>query len=69
MLITSEKPHWLRVDFNKWSHRQQDYLSHLSLDKKEKPRNIMADYLREYEHLQKEEFGYIRGLHNSLTAS
>lgn len=34
------------------------------MEEQEKPRDIMEDYSKEYERLQKEEIGYIKGKYN-----
>uniref|UniRef100_A0A1A9VZR8 Very-long-chain (3R)-3-hydroxyacyl-CoA dehydratase n=1 Tax=Glossina brevipalpis TaxID=37001 RepID=A0A1A9VZR8_9MUSC len=52
LVATPQKPHWLKIDFDRW--RTEDD----ALD--EKPRDIRKDYYREYERLQKEEIGYIK---------
>lgn len=52
LVATPQKPHWLKIDFDRW-HIEDDTLD-------EKPRDIRQDYYREYERLQKEEIGYIK---------
>lgn len=54
LVATPQKPHWLKVDFDRWL-TEDDVLED------EKPRNVIEDYSKEYDRLQKEEIGYIKG--------
>ncbi|XP_055383922.1 very-long-chain (3R)-3-hydroxyacyl-CoA dehydratase [Condylostylus longicornis] len=47
------KPHWLRIDFDKWKTEDD-------IDLEEPIRNIMQDYPNTYKELQRQEFGYIK---------
>lgn len=50
--ITSQpqKPQWLKIDFDRW-RSDEDF-------EEEESRNVMTDYPRMYEQLEKEELGY-----------
>lgn len=48
-----QKPAWLKVDFDKWKSEED-------IDDEE-VRDIREDYPGIYEHLQKQEMGYIKG--------
>lgn len=48
-----QKPHWLRVDFDRW-HSEED-------NEEPEPRNVMTDYPGMYDKLQMEEYGYRKG--------
>lgn len=52
LVATPQKPHWLKVDFDRWQTED---------DVDEQPRDVLDDYSKEYDRLQKEEFGYIKG--------
>ncbi|TMW44762.1 hypothetical protein DOY81_010158, partial [Sarcophaga bullata] len=51
LVATPQKPHWLKVDFDRWQTED---------DVDEQPRDVLDDYSKEYDRLQKEEFGYIK---------
>lgn len=53
LVATPQKPHWLKVDFDRW-RTEDDVLDD------EKPRDVIEDYSKEYDRLQKEEIGYIK---------
>ncbi|XP_030377866.1 very-long-chain (3R)-3-hydroxyacyl-CoA dehydratase 3 [Scaptodrosophila lebanonensis] len=53
LVATPQKPHWLKVDFDRW--RTED-----DADLDEKPRDVMKDYEKQYEQLQKQELGYVK---------
>ncbi|XP_073821165.1 3-hydroxyacyl-CoA dehydratase 2 [Musca autumnalis] len=53
LFATPQKPHWLKIDFDRWQTEDDDL-------GEEKPRNVQEDYAQEYERLQKEEIGYIK---------
>jgi len=54
LVATPQKPHWLKVDFDRW--RTED-----DAEVEEKPRDVRQDYEKEYAELQKRELGYIKG--------
>lgn len=54
LIATPQKPHWLRIDFDRW--RSED-----DGDKNEAVRDVREDYIEEYNKLQKQEIGYVRG--------
>lgn len=54
LVATPQKPQWLKVDFDKW-------LTEDDILEDEKPRDVIEDYSKEYDRLQKEEIGYIKG--------
>ncbi|XP_017011742.2 very-long-chain (3R)-3-hydroxyacyl-CoA dehydratase 3 [Drosophila takahashii] len=53
LVATPQKPHWLKVDFDRW--RTED-----DGEVEEKPRDVRQDYEKEYAELQKRELGYIK---------
>ncbi|KAM7352100.1 3-hydroxyacyl-CoA dehydratase 2 [Cochliomyia hominivorax] len=53
LVATPQKPQWLKVDFDRW-------LTEDDLLEDEKPRDVIEDYSKEYDRLQKEEIGYIK---------
>lgn len=58
LVATPQKPHWLKIDFDRWQSEDD-------VVEEEKPRDVLEDYNEEYDRLQKEEIGYIKG--NSKT--
>lgn len=55
LVATPQKPHWLKIDFDRW--RTED-----DAELEEKPRDVRQDYQQEYADLQKRELGYIKGM-------
>ncbi|KAI8115190.1 Very-long-chain (3R)-3-hydroxyacyl-CoA dehydratase 3 [Lucilia cuprina] len=53
LVATPQKPQWLKIDFERW-------LTEDDLLEDEKPRDVIEDYSKEYDRLQKEEIGYIK---------
>ncbi|KAH8356955.1 very-long-chain (3R)-3-hydroxyacyl-CoA dehydratase 3 [Drosophila serrata] len=53
LVATPQKPHWLKIDFDRW--RTED-----DAELEEKPRDVREDYEQEYAELQKRELGYIK---------
>ncbi|XP_068151117.1 very-long-chain (3R)-3-hydroxyacyl-CoA dehydratase 3 [Drosophila tropicalis] len=53
LVATPQKPHWLKIDFDRW--RTED-----DVELEETPRDIRQDYEKEYNSLQKQELGYIK---------
>ncbi|XP_028901541.1 very-long-chain (3R)-3-hydroxyacyl-CoA dehydratase isoform X2 [Zeugodacus cucurbitae] len=53
LIATPQKPHWLKIDFDRWSTEDE-------IIDDEKPRDIMEDYSKEFDRVQKEEFGYLK---------
>jgi very-long-chain (3R)-3-hydroxyacyl-CoA dehydratase len=51
---TPQKPHWLKIDFDRW---QSDDIDDIVEDIN---RDVMKDYPKMYDKLQKEEYGYIK---------
>lgn len=54
LVATPQKPHWLRVDFDRWRTEDDAELN-------EPARDVREDYVEEYNNLQKQEIGYVRG--------
>lgn len=54
LVATPQKPHWLRVDFDRWRTEDDGELN-------DPPRDVREDYVEEYHNLQKQEIGYVRG--------
>lgn len=54
LVATPQKPHWLKIDFDRW--RTED-----DAELEDKPRDVRQDYEKEYAELQKRELGYIKG--------
>ncbi|CAD6996939.1 unnamed protein product [Ceratitis capitata] len=53
LISTPQKPHWLRIDFDRWQTEEE-------MLEDEKPRNVLEDYSKELQRVQKEEFGYLK---------
>lgn len=53
-MATPQKPHWLRIDFDRWHTEDDGELT-------EPARDVREDYVEEYNNLQKQEIGYVRG--------
>ncbi|XP_017857653.1 PREDICTED: very-long-chain (3R)-3-hydroxyacyl-CoA dehydratase [Drosophila arizonae] len=53
LIATPQKPHWLRIDFDRWRTEDDGDLS-------EGTRDVREDYVEEYNKLQKQEIGYVK---------
>ncbi|XP_034099449.1 very-long-chain (3R)-3-hydroxyacyl-CoA dehydratase 3 [Drosophila albomicans] len=53
LVATPQKPHWLRIDFDRWVSEDDGELN-------DPPRDVREDYVEEYSNLQKQEIGYVR---------